>query len=78
MIGGFFFLIGVLILIYLSILRFQGQTIGDRPLLLFGVLMVITGFQILFTGFLADLMTNLNQKNNVRDNPSMIKYTNSK
>ncbi len=78
MIGGFFFLIGTLILIYLSILRFQGQTIGDRPLLLFGVLMVITGFQIFFTGFLADLMTNLNQKNRFVDNPSMIKYTNSK
>lgn len=63
-VGGFFFLVGTLTLIYLSFLRFAGETIGDRPLLLFGIFMVIVSFQILFTGFLADLMIHTAEKNN--------------
>jgi len=62
--GGILSAIGIFILLYLSILHFQGQTIGDRPLLLFGTLMVISGFQVLFTGFLADLIIHISQKNN--------------
>lgn len=57
-IGGVMLLIGLGMLIYLSSLRFMGYTIGDRPLLIFGALFVLGGFQIFFTGFLADLMIN--------------------
>ena len=64
-IGGFVFAIGVVMLLYLSYLRlFLDQKIGDRPLLLFGVLLVIAGIQILFTGLLADLIVNTDSQKN--------------
>lgn len=61
-IGGLSMLIGVLVLTYLSILKLLGEKIGDRPLLLFGILCLLAGLQIFFTGFIAELMTNINQK----------------
>jgi glycosyltransferase involved in cell wall biosynthesis len=74
--GSILFGLGAIILIYLSILRFQGQSIGDRPLLLFGILLVLAGFQVFFTGFLADLVLHINQKNEQSDSPSYIlKYS---
>jgi len=63
-IGAFVFTIGFIILLYLSYLRFIGERIGGRPLLLFGVLLVLTGMQIIFTGLLADLIVNINSKDN--------------
>ena len=64
LVGGVIFIIGLLILIYLSFLHFQGQTIGERPLLFFGGILVLSGFQVLFTGFLADLILHISEKNN--------------
>ena len=61
-IGGIFLLIGILISIYLTIVHFQGYAIGRRPLLFLGMLLIIAGFQVLFTGFLADLIINISQK----------------
>src|SRR3989338_3998469 len=61
-IGAFVFTIGFIILLYLSYLRFIGERIGGRPLLLFGVLLVLTGMQIIFTGLLAYLIVNINSK----------------
>ena len=55
-VGAILGAIGFFILLYLSILHFMGQAIGERPLLIFGMLMVLAGFQLLFTGFLADLI----------------------
>jgi len=49
-------------LFYLSILRLFGEPIGDRPLLIFGVLFVITGLQVMLTGLIADLVVNFNRK----------------
>lgn len=54
--GGLLFLIGVAILAYLTVIHFMGQTIGDRPLLIFGLLFVLSGLQLLFTGLLGDLI----------------------
>ena len=48
--------IGLGLLIYLAVLHFQGQSIGDRPLLIFAVLFVLSGLQLLFTGLLGDLI----------------------
>src|ERR1035437_2317863 len=62
-IGGIASLAGVIIFLYLYILRLMGQTIGERPLLTFGMLLVLAGFQVLFTGFLADLILHINSQN---------------
>jgi glycosyltransferase involved in cell wall biosynthesis len=63
-IGGVLSLVGFFMLLYLSVLHFQGKAIGERPLLIFGILFVLAGFQVLFTGFLADLVIHLSEKNN--------------
>jgi multisubunit Na+/H+ antiporter MnhG subunit len=75
-IGGVISTIGIFILLYLAVLHFQGETIGNRPLLTFGVLLVIAGFQLLFTGFLADLILHVSEKDNGKENEeeSNIKY----
>lgn len=54
--GVLFLLIGLAILVYLSIVHFLGQAIAERPLLIFGVLFVVTGVQFIFTGLLGDLI----------------------
>lgn len=54
--GAFLFGIGIAILIYLTVIHFQGQQIGDRPLLIFGLLFVLAGLQLFFTGLLGDLI----------------------
>jgi len=55
-VGAIFLFFGVLISIYLTILHFQGYAIGRRPLLFLGMLLIIASLQVLFTGFLADLI----------------------
>ena len=77
-IGGITGTIGFFILIYLSILHFLGKTIGDRPLLLFGILLVLAGFQVLFTGFLADLILHISEKNNENNFEKEFKYQTTK
>jgi glycosyltransferase involved in cell wall biosynthesis len=55
--------LGTLILLYLSFLRlFLDQSIGTRPLLMFGVLLVIFGMQLMLTGLLGDLIVNMHMK----------------
>jgi glycosyltransferase involved in cell wall biosynthesis len=71
-VGGIFLFLGILISIYLTIIHFQGHAIGERPLLFLGVLLIISGFQILFTGFLADLIINVSHKKN---NEFFLKYS---
>jgi len=63
-IGGIASGVGTLILLYLFVLRLLGEKIGTRPLLTFGMLLVLAGFQILFTGFLADLILHISSQNN--------------
>ncbi len=61
-IGIFMSSIGVIVLLYLTYVHyFMHQPVGTRPLLFMGILFVIAGLQILFTGFLADLMLNIAQ-----------------
>lgn len=50
---------GILAIGYLSVLHFMGQSIGTRPLLLFGVLFVLFGVQLLSTGLLGELITSI-------------------
>ena len=63
-IGLTLFGVGVIILGYLSYLHYaEGQSIGERPLLIFGVMFVIAGLQIFFTGLIAELITYYAQTN---------------
>lgn len=64
-VGSFLLLAGLAILFYLLIVKLQGNAIGNRPLLLFGVLIVLAGIQTIFTGLLADLIVNINSKKNI-------------
>lgn len=64
--------IGALILFYLTGLRLIGERIGDRPLLFLGILLTISGIQIFFTGFLADLILHFSKQDS--NEASLIKY----
>jgi glycosyltransferase involved in cell wall biosynthesis len=72
LIGGIFLIVGIGISVYLTILHFQGYAISRRPLLFLGMLFIISGFQVLFTGFLADLIINLSSK---EDKGFSVKYS---
>ncbi|KKQ48723.1 MAG: Undecaprenyl-phosphate 4-deoxy-4-formamido-L-arabinose transferase [Candidatus Shapirobacteria bacterium GW2011_GWE1_38_10] len=57
--GLIFSAIGFIIGIYLSWLRFgKGEKIGDRPLLLLAILMIIIGIQITMSGLIGELITS--------------------
>ncbi|MEK7533866.1 MAG: glycosyltransferase family 2 protein [Patescibacteria group bacterium] len=75
-VGSVLFLIGTLILGYLSVLRFQGETIGRRPVLFLGMLLVIAGLQVFFTGFLADLIINISKES--KKSGVLLKYSSEK
>jgi len=52
------FALGSVILTYLTIIWFSGQTIGRRPLLIFGMLLVIVGIQLFSLGLIAELLVD--------------------
>lgn len=50
-------LLGAIICGWLAYVRLFGyQSIGDRPLLLFGILLVFTGVQLVTLGLLAEML----------------------
>lgn len=51
-------LAGFFILLYLSILWFQGHGIGHRPLLFLGVLLLIVGVQSFSLGLIGEMLTS--------------------
>lgn len=61
-IGSLLMAIGIACLVYLTVLWMQSVPIGTRPLLMFGILLVMIGGQTVFTGLLADLIVNVNQE----------------
>lgn len=77
-IGGISFMIGFLISFYLSILHFQGEAIGRRPLLFLGVLLMVVGVQIFFTGFLADLILSISKNAKGQSLNQLVKYSSEK
>src|SRR5258706_1393777 len=52
-------ILGILPLIYLSYLHFLGQSIGRRPLLLLGILFVLSGVQLFSTVLLGELIIHI-------------------
>jgi glycosyltransferase involved in cell wall biosynthesis len=62
-IGAFFLVVGGGVLTYLTGLKlFTGASIGGRPLLLLGVMVVIIGIQLVMFGMLAELVISRTQR----------------
>jgi glycosyltransferase involved in cell wall biosynthesis len=59
--------VGVVISAYLAVLRFQGEAIGDRPLLLLGVLLIVVGIQLLTFGLLGQMFVVMRQERGTGD-----------
>ncbi len=49
-------LVGMVINFYLLMLKIFGESIGNRPLLTLGIVLVIAGIQLITTGFIAELV----------------------
>ncbi len=63
MIGSVAFFIGLVMALYLSYLRiFYHVQLYRRPILLFAILLIIVGLQILMTGIIAELIVFLHKK----------------
>jgi len=58
-VGAIIFIGGVCVCAYLTVLKILGHDIGQRPLLILGVLMVVVGVQVLATGLIAELIVHL-------------------
>jgi glycosyltransferase involved in cell wall biosynthesis len=67
--GLVFTAIGFTINAYLSALWLLGHKIGDRPLLLLGVLMIILGIQFFSIGFIGEFLTFQMQQRHLSDDP---------
>jgi len=50
--------IGTLLLVYLTVLKLTGEAIGQRPLLLLGVLLVVVGVQLVSLGLVSELVAS--------------------
>lgn len=59
--------IGGLICTYLTIIWFQGQSIGTRPLLLLGVMLVLIGIQFISFGLIANIIVDSSKKKITED-----------
>jgi glycosyltransferase involved in cell wall biosynthesis len=55
-------LAGGAILVYLTVVKAQGGSIGDRPLLLLGVLLVVVGIQFLSLGLIGEMLTSQHEE----------------
>jgi len=55
--------LGFLTLGYLTVVKVGGQPIGDRPLLIAGVLFVLVGLQLTLFGLLAELVVHARHRN---------------
>jgi hypothetical protein len=58
LVGG----IGFVLLVYLTVLKAMGQSIGQRPLLTLGVLLVVVGIQLFSLGLIGELVTSLHEE----------------
>lgn len=61
-IGTVLALIGLGISAYLTVVWFGGESIGRRPLLLLGVLLLVVGFQFISLGLLGEMLLKLSRK----------------
>jgi len=73
------FLIGFVLCGILTVEWFMGQTIGNRPLLLLGVMLILLGMQFFGTGYLASMIVETNARRNYSEDhiKAVIKQTNT-
>ena len=69
--GIIFIAAGFIICLYLTWLWFNGIKIGDRPLLLLGILLLILGIQSISTGLIGNLIVD--RSHNLQHDNSHIK-----
>ncbi len=55
-------LAGTVALVYLTVLKAEGHAIGNRPLLILGVLLVVVGIQLLSLGLIGEMITSLHEE----------------
>jgi glycosyltransferase involved in cell wall biosynthesis len=60
--GAIILAVGLLLLSYLTAIWFMGHSVGTRPLLTLGVLLTITGVQILCVGLVAEVVVRTTLK----------------
>lgn len=53
---------GVGVLLYLTVVKILGQAIGQRPLLILGVLLVVVGLQVFSLGLITELITSQHEE----------------
>ena len=51
--------IGLIIMLYLVAIWLGGESIGRRPLLILGVLLMVTGLQLFITGLIGEMLRNV-------------------
>ena len=66
-------LLGVLISAYLTVLRLSGQAIGNRPLLLLGVLLILVGMQFLTIGLVSEMIQRHHLRTHVDEAATRVK-----
>ncbi len=54
--------LGVVVSAYLTVLKFSGHAIGNRPLLLLGVLLILVGMQFLTIGLMSEMVQRHHQR----------------
>jgi glycosyltransferase involved in cell wall biosynthesis len=54
--------IGFAILAYLTVVKLLGHAIGERPLLILGVLLVVVGLQFFSLGLISEMLTNQHEE----------------
>src|SRR3954469_2931237 len=55
------FFVGLLVCAYLTVVKLSGQSIGSRPLLALGVLLIIAGIQLFTLGLVGEMITATRQ-----------------
>ena len=77
--GALISLVGVLIALYLSVLKiFFYQSLSNRPLLFLAVLLIMVGLQLFSVGLLSELMVNQNRRLNRKKHISIKDFVNIK
>ncbi|MFH1502980.1 MAG: glycosyltransferase family 2 protein [Candidatus Eisenbacteria bacterium] len=59
MVGGVLFAGGFAVGVYLTVLKLMGESIGRRPLLTLGILLMVIGVQIVSVGLVAEMLASM-------------------